>query len=508
MRWRGYKRQGKDAGSPIRSGMTDKDKGKSPLPPLTPPYKRGEAEGRDIFLAMKRKAPARSSRQTFLPGLRPSGVPLVAVIGRPNVGKSTLFNRILGTRNAIVDDRPGVTRDRIYAECTYQGRRFQVVDTGGLDPTSTDGMLGLIRQQSQVALATADILLVIMDGRAGLTPLDQEIVNELHGVDKPTFWVINKIDSPTLDPLLADFYHLGKDTLFPISAEHGTGVDELLEAFLHLLPAHDEDLTETATTRVAVVGRPNVGKSTLVNTILGEERALVSDVPGTTRDPIDTHLEREGRPFLLTDTAGLRRRGRVEPGIEGYSVARTMKALGRSDIGVLLLDGVEGVTDQDTKIAGLIQRQGRGCVMLVNKWDLCRDQPEAKKKFSLELQRQFPFFTFVPILFGSALAPKTVDHLFGAVTRVMDAFSYRVPTNRLNLFLQKALTDNPIPVKRGNPPKSLYMTQVATKPPTFALFAGKSAVLTPAYLRYLENQLRATFGFEGTPLRILVRKKI
>ena len=247
------KRQDKDPGSiktldpRLRMSGTsveDDRKGKGALPPLTPPYKGGESEGRDNRFAMRRKAPARSNHQTFLPGLRPSGVPLVAVIGRPNVGKSTLFNRILGTRNAIVDDRPGVTRDRIYAECTYQGRRFQVVDTGGLDPTSTDGMLGLIRQQSQVALATADILLVIMDGRAGLTPLDQEIVNGLHGVDKPTFWVINKIDSPTLDPLLADFYHLGKDTLFPISAEHGTGVDELLEAFLHLLPAHDEDLTE------------------------------------------------------------------------------------------------------------------------------------------------------------------------------------------------------------------------------------------------------------------------
>ena len=489
------------------TSVGDDRKGKGALPPLTPPYKGGEAAGRDTLLTMRRKPSARSNHQTFLPGLRPSGVPLVAVIGRPNVGKSTLFNRILGTRNAIVDDRPGVTRDRIYAECTYQGRRFQVVDTGGLDPTSTEGMLGLIRQQSQVALATADILLVIMDGRAGLTPLDQEIVNGLHGVDKPTFWVINKIDSPTLDPLLADFYHLGKDTLFPISAEHGTGVDELLEAFLHLLPELDQDLEETATTRVAVVGRPNVGKSTLVNTILGEERVLVSDVPGTTRDPIDTHLEREDRQFLLTDTAGLRRRGRVEPGIEGYSVARTMKALGRSDIGVLLLDGVEGVTDQDTKIAGLIQRQGRGCVMLVNKWDLRRAQPEAKKKFSLELQRQFPFFTFVPILFGSALAPKTVDHLFDAVTRVMDAFSYRVPTSRLNQFLQKALADNPIPTKKGNPLKSLFITQVSTKPPTFALFAGKSVVINSAYLRYLENQLRATFGFEGTPLRILVRKK-
>ena len=459
------------------------------------------------LLAMKRSSPARSRPQTFLPGLRSSGVPLVAVIGRPNVGKSTLFNRILGGRTAIVDDRPGVTRDRIYAECTYQGRRFQLVDTGGLDPTSTDGMLGLIRQQSQAALAAADILLVIMDGRAGLTPLDQEIVNGLHGVEKPTFWVINKIDAPTLEPLLADFYRLGKEALFPVSAEHGTGVDDLLEAFLHLLPMSEEDLSETATTRVAVVGRPNVGKSTLVNTILGAERAIVSDEPGTTRDPVDTHLEREGQSFLLTDTAGLRRRGRVDPAVEGYSVARTMKALGRSDIGVLLLDGVEGVTEQDTKIAGLIQKQGRGCVMLVNKWDLRQNHPEAKAKFSLELQRRFPFFTFVPIVFGSALVPKTVDHLFRAITRVMEAFSYRVPTSRLNQFLQKVLEENPIPVKRKNPPKSLFITQVAIKPPTFALFVGKSVVITPGYLRYLENQLRATFGFEGTPLRILVRKK-
>lgn len=418
-----------------------------------------------------------------------------------------MFNRILGARNAIVDDRPGVTRDRIYAECLYQGRRFQLVDTGGLDPASTDGIPGLVRRQSQVALAAADILLVIMDGRAGLTPLDREIVDGLHGVDKPTFLVINKIDSPTLEPLVADFYRLGKETLFPVSAEHGTGVDELLEAFLHLLPVSDDELTETAAIRVAVVGRPNVGKSTLVNSILGEERVLVSDVPGTTRDPIDTHLERQGRQFLFTDTAGLRRRGRVEPGIEGYSVARTMKALGRSDIGVLLLDGVEGVTEQDTKIAGLIHRQGRGCIMLVNKWDLRQDQPEAKGKFSLALRRRFPFFTFVPVLFGSALAPETIDHLFGALTRVMTAFSYRVPTGRLNQFLQKILASNPVPTQKGNPMKSLFITQVAVAPPTFALFVGKSARLTPAYLRYIENQLRATFGFEGTPLRILVRRK-
>ena len=434
-------------------------------------------------------------------------MPVVAVIGRPNVGKSTLFNRILGTRNAIVDDRSGVTRDRIYAECTYQGRRFQIVDTGGLDLTSTEGMIGLIRQQSHIALMEADSLFVLMDGRAGLTPLDREIVNLLHGVDKPMFFVVNKIDSPHLESLLADFYPLGKEVLFPVSAEHGTGVDELLEAFLQDIPAVTQDRETPAMTRVAVVGRPNVGKSTLVNALLGEARVLVSDVPGTTRDAVDTHLEHQGQQFVLTDTAGLRRRGRVERGIEGYSVGRTIKALGRSDIGILLLDGVEGVTEQDTKIAGLIHKQGRACIMLVNKWDLCQDQPDAKDRFTLNLKRRFPFFTFVPVAFGSAYEPQTIARLFGTITRIMNAFSYRVPTSRLNQFLQKILDEHPMPVKTRHPAKAVFMTQVAIKPPTFALFVGKSVTLTSAYLRYMENQLRKTFGFEGTPLRILVRKK-
>ncbi len=431
---------------------------------------------------------------------------MIAVIGRPNVGKSTLFNRILGTRNAIVDDVPGVTRDRIHAEGTYQNRHFQLVDTGGLDLTLTQGMGGLIRQQTQTALAEADVLLVVMDGRAGLTVLDQEIVDLLRGVDKPSFFVVNKIDSPHLEPLLADFYPIGKEALFPISAEHGTGVDELLEACLPLLPRCDDVSPETIT-RVAVVGRPNVGKSTLVNTILGENRVLVSDIPGTTRDPIDTPFDYQGHHFVLTDTAGLRRRGRVERGVEGYSVLRTMKALGRSDIGILLLDGIEGLTEQDTKIAGLIKKQGRACIMLVNKWDRRRDEPDAQATFSSELHRCFPFFTFVPIVFGSAFESKTVEALFSTITQVRQAFADRVPTGRLNQFLQKALIDHPIPIKRGNPVKSVFMTQVAIKPPTFALFVGQSVTVTPSYLRYLENRIRATFGFEGTPLRMLVRKK-
>lgn len=456
---------------------------------------------------MKRKRPPRSGHQPILPGLRSAGVPVIAVIGRPNVGKSTLFNRILGTRNAIVDDVPGVTRDRIYAEGTYQNRHFHLVDTGGLDLTSTQGMSGLIRQHTQTALAEADVLLVVMDGRDGLTVLDQEIVGLLRGVDKPSLFVVNKIDSPRLEPLLADFYPIGKEALFPVSAEHGTGVDELLEACLHLLPRRDAASPETILTRVAVVGRPNVGKSTLVNTILGEDRVLVSDLPGTTRDPIDTFFDYHGHRFVLTDTAGLRRRGRVERGVEGYSVLRTMKALGRSDLGILLLDGIEGLTEQDTKIAGLIKRQGRACIMLVNKWDGRRDEPDTQATFSSELRRRFPFFTFVPIVFGSAFESKTVETLFSTITQVRQAFDDRVPTGRLNQFLQKALADHPIPIKKGNPVKSVYMTQVTTKPPTFAVFVGQSVTVTPAYLRYLENRLRAAFGFEGTPLRMLVRKK-
>lgn len=455
-------------------------------------------------MRQKRTRPAPRNK---LPGLSQDEVPLVAIIGRPNVGKSTFFNRVLGTRSAIVDDMPGVTRDRITAECTYQGRRFQLVDTGGLDLSSSEGMEHLIRIQSQAAIAEADILLVIMDGRAGLNPLDEEIAHLLRDVDKPTFYAINKIDTPKAESLLADFYKLGKDKLFPMTAEHGIGVDDLLEAFLPMLPFEEEDQEPSTFPRVAVVGRPNVGKSTLVNTLFGANRVVVSDVPGTTRDPIDTLIEYEGQPIVFTDTAGIRRRGKIERGVEGYSLARTLKALGRSDIAILILDGIEGATEQDTKIAGLILKQGRGCILFVNKWDLKKDDPRAQIKYDQELQRRFPFFTFVPKIFGSALEGSAVENLLPRVEQVMEAFSHRIPTGKLNQFLQKALEDNPIPSKRRNPVKSVFMTQVASKPPTFAIFVGANIEVHTTYLRYLENRLREMFGFEGTPIRILVRQR-
>lgn len=434
-------------------------------------------------------------------------LPVIAIIGRPNVGKSTLFNRILGTRNAIVDDTPGVTRDRLYAECSYQRYRFQIIDTGGLDLSAQDGMVGLIRQQSRQAIEEADILLVIMDGRAGLTPLDMEIVTLLRGIAKPLFFAINKLDSPKSDSLLADFYKLGQDHLYPISAEQGIGVDELLEAFLPLIPQDTREEEPEAIPKIALIGRPNVGKSTLLNTILGEDRVVVSDVPGTTRDPVDSLVTYQGNSYLFTDTAGIRRRGKIDRGIEGYSVARTLRALGRSDVAIFLLDGVEGVTEQDTKIAGLLIKQGRGCVLLINKWDLRKHEAGAQPRYLEDLNRRFPFFSFVPTLFGSALQPDSLSYLFPQVDHVMKTFSSRVPTAKLNQFLQQALIANPLTSRRGNASRSVFMTQVATKPPTFALFVGKSIEVKPDYPRFLENQLRLTFGFEGTPLRILVRKR-
>ncbi len=439
-----------------------------------------------------------------------SHVPIVAIIGRPNVGKSTLFNRILGSRTAIVDDVPGVTRDRNYADASYRNRRFRLVDTGGLDPTAHEGMLALIRRQSQMAIAEADILILVLDGRSGLTPPDEEVFETLRGTDKPVFIAVNKIDTPQAEPLVADFYRLGHEQLYPLSAEHGIGVAELLDALFPLLPEPQEDEQSTEIPRVAIVGRPNVGKSTLVNAVLGEARVVVSDVPGTTRDPVDTVATFKGRRYILTDTAGIRRRGKVERGIEGYSVARSLRAIGRSDVAVLLLDAVEGVTEQDTKIAGLILRQGRACVLVVNKWDLKSGDVEARQAYKDNLARRFPFLDWAPVLFISALEPDFLRGLFTLIDQVYHSFDKRIPTGTLNQFFQGILEDHPLPVKKGKPTKaskSAFLTQVATRPPVFVLFVGHPEDITKVYLRYVENQIRKEYRFSGTPIRLMVRKK-
>jgi GTP-binding protein len=436
--------------------------------------------------------------------------PLVAIIGRPNVGKSTLFNKILGEKIAIVDDVPGVTRDRNYADATYRNRKFRLVDTGGLDLSASDSMLSLIRRQSELAIAEADILIVLLDGRAGLTPPDHEVVRLLRGVTKPLFYAINKIDTPKSEPLLADFYRLGTDQLYPVSAEHGLGVAELLDAIHSLLPSADEPDDLQQLPRVAVVGRPNVGKSTLVNALLGEERVVVSDIPGTTRDPIDSLVAHHDQCYVFTDTAGIRRRGKIDRGVEGYSVLRSLRAIGRSDIAVLILDGLEGVTEQDTKIAGAILKQGRACILLINKWDLRVGDPKARQEYERELRRRFPFLTWAPVLYGSALKPESIRRLFPLLKDVHTMFTKRILTGVLNTWLQKILVSHPLPARKHKPSavtKSAFITQVATKPPVFALFVGHPEGLTSSYLRYLENQLRETYQFTGTPLRLMVRKK-
>ena len=439
-----------------------------------------------------------------------STLPLVALIGRPNVGKSTLFNKILGAKTAIVDDVPGVTRDRNYADATYRDRKFRLVDTGGLDPSASDGMPALIRRQSELAIAEADILILLLDGRTGLTPPDQDVVQLLRGVTKPVFVAVNKIDTPKVESLVADFYQLGIEQLYPISAEHGIGVAELLDAVYPLLPVPEEQREQGTMPRVAVVGRPNVGKSTLVNAVLGEDRVVVSNVPGTTRDSIDSLAVYQGRRYLFTDTAGIRRRGKIDRGIEGYSVARSLRAIGRSDVAVLLLDAEEGVTEQDTKIAGVVIRQGRACLLLVNKWDLREGDAQARQQVELDLRRRFPFLSWAPVLFGAAVRPESLRRLFPTIDEVYASFSKRVPTGHLNQFLQNILATHPLPVRKGKPTKitkSAFMTQVAVQPPVFALFVGHPDDVTPAYLRFLENQLRETYGFSGTPIRLLVRKK-
>jgi GTP-binding protein len=430
----------------------------------------------------------------------------VAIIGRPNVGKSTLFNRILGRRQAIVQDLPGVTRDRHYADCEYRGRSFRMIDTGGLVPSSQDRMFGLIREQSRRAIEEADAVIFVLDGREGLTPVELEIMDLLRKASKPLFVAINKIDTPKSDSLVGDFYALGVEALYPLSAEHSSGVDDLLDALHPMMSPDGEGTTAGEIPRIAVVGRPNVGKSTFINMLLGDDRLIVSDVPGTTRDSIDTIVRHKDKDYVFIDTAGMRRRGKIDPGVERYSVARAMQSLGRANLALLILDGVEGVTEQDAKIAGLALRGGRACVILVNKWDLRAADEDAKTAYKAEFRRRFAFLAWASVLFGSALQPKTVLRVFPYIDRALESFSKRIPTGQVNQFLQSAIRSNPLPMRK-RPVKSVYMTQVAVRPPTFVLFCKDPQSVTAPYLRYLENGIRQEFQFTGTPVRVLAKPK-
>jgi len=434
--------------------------------------------------------------------------PIIAIIGRPNVGKSRLFNKLLGKRVAIVEDFPGVTRDRHYTDCEYQGRSFTLVDTGGLDPTSKAGIIRQVRAQTERAIEEADILILLFDGREGVTPLDQEIVSLLRPLRKPIFYAVNKIDTPKSESWAADFYRLGIKQLYPISAEHGLGVDDLLEQLLPFLPKTvAEESEQIKIPKIAVVGRPNVGKSTLVNSLLGEERLLTDAIPGTTRDAIDTLVERQGKRYLFIDTAGVRRRGKIERGVERYSMARALEAIKRCDLAAVLLDASEGIVEQDTKIIGQVLQAHKGCILLLNKWDLHRDDTKAQNKILSGLQRRLAFVPFAPLQRISALKGEGLDEIFKLIDQVMEAYMRRVTTGELNRWFRELLDVSPPPSQKGRRIKLNYITQAAIKPPTFVIFANNPAGVVDSYKKFLENRLREDFDLRMTPTRLFFREK-
>lgn len=433
--------------------------------------------------------------------------PIIAIIGRPNVGKSTLFNRILGKKTAIVDDFPGVTRDRHYAEAEYGYREFILVDTGGFDPESQDEMLVLMREQVALALAEADALIFVVDGRVGLTPTDRTIWEQIRRSDHPSFLVVNKCDTPSLETQTAEFWTLGPDEIFPVTAERGTGVAELLDRVLEVMnpPEVEEGVVEedgSGPVRIALIGRPNVGKSTLANAMLGSERYLTSDVPGTTVDAIDTPFSLNGRDYVLVDTAGVRRRGKVERGIERMSVARTMQALQRCHVALLLFDSAEGLTDQEKKLASLIILRGRGLVLVANKWDLVHTDGNEFEKAILD---SIPFAAFAPMIRLSALTGRRVDKLLPVVDRVAAALFFRIGTSELNKFVEEVVRQHPPHLAGTKTVRIKYLSQVQVNPPVILVFCGGSGRIPPTYFRYLQRRLRERYVFEGVPLQLVQR---
>lgn len=432
-------------------------------------------------------------------------VPIIAIVGRPNVGKSTLFNRLLRGRRAIVDDTPGVTRDRLYGEFDWRGRRFILVDTGGYEPGAT-GIMALVRAQAEQAVAEADAILLLVDGKEGLTPADAEVAGLLRkSARRHILLVVNKVDAVSQEALTAEFHRLGFSPVFPVSAEQGQGIGELLDAVVAKVSESEPPPQEADAITVAVIGRPNVGKSSLVNRILGAERVLVSPEPGTTRDAVDTRFKYRGRDYVLVDTAGIRAKGRIGRSVERYSVSRALAAVRRADVALILLDGVEGATAQDTKIAGEAHEAGCATILVVNKWDRRAGERDAETEYRLALQEKFKYLAYAPIAFVSALTGHRVMDLFRQIDAVAAERERRIPTAELNAIIQEAVTRRPPPAERGRPVRLRYATQVGVKPPTFLCFATAAHGLHFSYLRYLENCLRQAYGFRGTPIRLVIR---
>jgi GTP-binding protein len=439
--------------------------------------------------------------------------PLVALVGRPNVGKSTLFNRIAGSRIAIVEDVAGTTRDRLYYDADWAGRHFTIVDTGGLEIEPGSDLARRVRQQAEVAVAEADVVLFVVDAREGANVGDDEVASLLRSSGKPVILVVNKAETPGRRLDAAEFYSLGLPKVFAISALHGTGTGDLLDAVVAAMPpAEPETITEVADestgTRLAFVGRPNVGKSSLVNALLGAERAVVTDIPGTTRDALDTELVVDGKSITLIDTAGVRRRGRIERGIEHYSVLRAIRAIERADIVGVVIDAAEGVTAQDTHLAGFAADEAKGLMLIVNKWDTQPQTNQARDAFLAVLREEMKFVPFAPIVFVSALKGTRVKDVLSTAFTCVESRRKRVPTATLNDLIAESFHAHGPPSDRGRSLKIYYTTQVAVNPPTFVFFVNDSELLHYSYRRYLENRLREAFGFEGTAIRMVFRNRV
>ena len=434
--------------------------------------------------------------------------PIVAILGRPNVGKSTLFNRLTGGRAAIVEDTPGVTRDRLYRDAEWLGKTFTLIDTGGIEFSSgEESMSGLIRKQAEIAMREADVILFLVDSRAGLLPQDEQIAGQLRRTSKPVILVVNKVEQFKNNPYLYEFYRLGLENVVCISAEHGMNTGDLLDLIVSKFTMTTEDDYEPDVIKIAVVGRPNVGKSSLVNAILGQERVIVSNVPGTTRDAIDVPFEKEGQRYVLIDTAGMRRLRNIEEATERYSVIRALRAVDRSDVALMVIDGLEGVTEQDKRIAGYVHEAGKGVIVIVNKWDIVEKDDKTMKKFDEEIRRELGFMQYAPTLYVSALTKQRVVKITDLINFVAEQQSHRISTSVLNEVVSEAVQLTPPPSDKGKRLKILYVTQAGIKPPHFILFVNEPELLHFSYQRYLENKFRENFGFEGTPLKITVRKR-
>ena len=437
------------------------------------------------------------------------GKPIVAIVGRPNVGKSTLFNIFANSRISIVEDTPGVTRDRLYADTEWLDNEFMMVDTGGIEIMNTDKIAVSIRQQAQIAIAEADVILFVCDARAGITHEDAEVAKMLRQSKKPIVLAINKADSPKQEMEIFEFYNLGIGEPIPVSAANHLGLGDLLDAVVEKFPetsAYGEDGNEDEI-KVALIGRPNVGKSSIFNTLVGEERSIVSDVAGTTRDAIDTPVIREGQKFLFIDTAGMRRKARIDEPIEKYSIIRSLRAVDRSDVVLMVIDAIDGVTEQDKKIAGYAHEAGKGIVLVVNKWDLYDKDNTSTLRYTENLRRELVFMQYAPVVFVSAITKQRIHRLPEVIHYVAEQNAMRISTSVLNQVVEDAIAINPPPTEKGQRLKILYATQVKIKPPTFVIFVNEPEIMHFSYQRYLENKLREAFGFEGTPLQMIIRGK-